>query len=100
MITRKLDFLDETFYWGRSGKQATIPVVHCVLNKTVDEDILRNAFANALRVHTNFRARPFVSEGRLQVQIDDVTDVPLYKTDGKPRHLGTDETLGYMLYVT
>ena len=100
MITRKLDFLDETFYWGRSGKQATIPVIHCVLNKPVDEDILRNALANALRVHTNFRVRPFISEGRIQVQIDDVTDVPLYKTDGKPRHLGTDETLGYMLYVT
>lgn len=100
MEARQLSFLDETFYWGRSGKQATVLVMRCSLAQAVDRKALQDALFNALRAHTNFRIRPVIIDGRIRAEIGDVAEVPLYSGDGRPRHLGTDETKGYMLYVT
>jgi hypothetical protein len=56
----KLFFLDETFYWGRSGKRAPAIEVECELAQSVNPDELRAAVLSALRVHRNFRARTVV----------------------------------------
>jgi len=56
----KLFFFDETFYWGRSGKRATVIEAECELAQSVRPDELRAAVLSALRVHKNFRARPVI----------------------------------------
>ena len=56
----KLYFFDETFYWGRSGKRATVIEVECELKEDVRPEELRQSVLNALRVHRNFRVRPVI----------------------------------------
>ena len=41
----KLSFFDETFYWSRSGKRATVIEVECELTQRVNPDTLRITFA-------------------------------------------------------
>ena len=40
----KLYFFDETFYWGRSGKRATVKEAECELTQSVRPDELRADF--------------------------------------------------------
>ncbi len=100
MEIRPLDFLDETMYWGRSGKQATVLEMQCVLTQKTDPEALKDALLNALKVHTNFRIRPVLVNRRFHAKIDDVTKPPVYREDGRSRCLGTEETEGLMLYLT
>ena len=39
----KLFFFDETFYWGRSGRRATVIEAECELTQSVRPDELRAA---------------------------------------------------------
>ena len=55
---KELYFFDETFYWGRSGRRATVIEAECELTQDVRPDELRAAVVSAQRVHRNFRARP------------------------------------------
>ena len=96
----KLFFFDETFYWGRSGKRATVIEAECELTQSVRPEELRTAVLSALRVHRNFRARPVIVGRRFFVETSDVEQVTVVKEDGQPRNLGTQEAEGLMLYVT
>lgn len=100
MQIRPLGFLDESLYWGRSGKQATVLEMRCVLAKELDAEVLKDALLGALRVHTNFRTRPLLIKRRFHAMTDAVKHAPLIKEDGRPRRLGTAETEGLMLYVS
>ena len=57
---QELYFFDETFYWSRSGRRATVIEAECELTQSVRPDELRAAVVSALRVHRNFRARPVI----------------------------------------
>ena len=96
----KLYFFDETFYWGRSGRRATVIEAECELAQRVRPGELRTAVLSALRVHRNFRARPVIVGRRFLVEISDAEQVTVVSEDGHPRSLGTQETGGLMLYVT
>lgn len=100
METRKLSFLDEMLYWGRTGKQSTVLAMRIGLTQEVDPQVLESALASALQVHTNFRIRPVIEDGRITAIVDDVKNPPLFKDDGRPKHLGTDEMDGMLLYAT
>ena len=63
-------------------------------------EALGEALLKALQVHTNFRVRPVVCQGKLMASIEDVKKPPLYREDGRKRRLGTDETEGLLIYVT
>ena len=52
---KELYFFDETFYWVRSGRRATVIEAECELTQSVRPDELRAAVVSALRVHRNFR---------------------------------------------
>ena len=54
---------------------------------------------NALRVHTNFRAKLVISKGKYMAAIEDVEIPPVYKADGSTRRMGTKETEGLQLYA-
>ena len=97
---KELYFFDETFYWGRSGKRATVIEAECELTQSVRPDELRAAVISALRVHRNFRARPVIVGRRFYVENSETEQVTVVKSDGLPRHLGTKETGGLMLYVS
>ena len=90
----KLFFFDETFYWGRSGKRATVIEAECELMQDVRPDELRAAVLSALRVHRNFRARPRIVERRFLVETSEVEQVTVVSEDEGPRSLGTKETEG------
>ena len=97
----KLFFFDETFYWGRSGKRATVIEAECELTQSVRPEELRAAVVSALRVHRNFRARPVIVGRRFFVEISDAEQVAVVsEADGLPRNVGTKETGGLMLYVS
>ena len=96
----KLFFFDETFYWGRSGKRATVIEAECELTQSVHPDELRAAVLSALRVHRNFRARPVIVGRRFLVETSEVEQVTVVREDEGPRSLGPKETDGLMLYVT
>ena len=96
----KLYFFDETFYWGRSGKRATVIEAECELTQSVRPEELRAAVVSALRVHRNFRARPVIVGRRFYVEISDAEQVTVVSEDGRPRNLGTKETGGLMLYAS
>jgi len=103
----KLFFFDETFYWGRSGKRATVIEVECELTQSVRPDELRAAVLSALRVHRNFRARPAIVEQRFLVDTSEVEQVTVVREDDGEHHssrlplsLGTKETEGLMLYAS
>ena len=96
----KLFFFDETFYWGRSGKRATVIEVECELTQCVNPDELRGAVLSALRVHRNFRARPVIVERRFLVDTSEVEQVTVVSEDEGPRSLGTTDTDGLMLYAS
>jgi hypothetical protein len=96
----KLYFFDETFYWSRSGKRATVIEVECELMQDVRPDDLRAAVLSALRIHRNFRVRPVIVNRRFLVETIEVEQVAVVKEDGKPRRLGTKETESLMLYVS
>ena len=100
MKTGELSFLDELMYWGRSGKQATVLEMNCVLDQAVKPDALHEAMLEAMRVHDNFRTRPVIVDHRFRAVTDDVDKVLVIREDGRPRHLGTEETEGLMLYAT
>lgn len=51
-------------------------------------------------MHTNFRIRPVVVGNMFRAAVCDVKNPPLFKADGRVRHMGTDDTRGLMLYVT
>ena len=95
----KLYFFDETFYWGRSGKRATVIEAECELMQSVRPDELRVAVVSALRVHRNFRARPVIVGRRFFVEISEVEQVTVVSENDRPRNLIKD-TDGLMLYVT
>ena len=96
----KLYFFDETFYWGRSGKRATVIEAECELTQSVRSDELRTAVVSALKVHRNFRARPVIVGRRFYVENSEAEQVTVISEDGRPRSVGTKETGGLMLYVT
>ena len=110
----KLYFFDETFYWARSGRRATVIEAECELTQNVRPDVLRTAVVGALRVHRNFRARPVIVGRRFFVETSEAELVTVVREDegeyhssegeyhslGRPRSLGTKETGGLMLYVT
>ena len=94
-------FFDETFYWSRSGKRATVIEAECELTQSVRPDELRQAVLSALRVHRNFRARPVIVGRRFYVEDSEAEKVAVVgEADGLPRRLGTKETGGLMLYVS
>ena len=98
---KELYFFDETFYWGRSGKRATVIEAECELTQSVRPDELRAAVVSALRVHRNFRARPVIVGRRFLVEDSEAEQVAVVsEADGLPRHVGTKETGGLMLYVS
>ena len=98
---KELYFFDETFYWNRSGKRATVIEAECELTYSVRPDELRAAVVSALRVHRNFRARPVIVDRRFYVEDSEAEKVAVVsEADGLPRHLGTKETGGLMLYVS
>lgn len=99
MILRPIPFSDELFYWLRTGKQPTVLEVQCSLAEKIVPRALKTAFAQALRVHTNFRIRPVIVRGKFMALVRDVKNPPLYKEDGRVRHLGTAETKGLMIYA-
>ena len=74
--------------------------VQCTLAKRVVPRALKAALGDALRVHTNFRIRPVIVRGMFQAAVCDVKNPPLFKEDGRVRHMGTAETKGLMLYAT
>ena len=96
----KLFFFDETFYWRRSGKRATVIEAECELTQGVRPDELRAAVLSALRVHRNFRARPVIVGRRFFVETSEVEQVTVVSEDEGPRSLGPEETGGLMLYVS
>ena len=100
MIVRSIPFSDELFYWLRTGKQPTVLEVRCNLNKRVKPRALKTALGGALRVHTNFRIRPVIVRGGFQAVVADVKNPPLFKEDGRVRHIGTAESRGLMLYAS
>ena len=100
MKIRSIPFSDELFYWLRIGKQPTVVEVQCTLAKRVVPRALKAALGDALRVHTNFRIRPVIVRGMFQAAVCDVKNPPLFKEDGRVRHMGTAETKGLMLYAT
>lgn len=100
METRKLSFLDESFYWGRTGRQSTVLTMRVDLTQQVDPQVLESALTSALQVHTNFRIRPVIENGRITAIVDDVKKAPLFKDDGTTKHLGTDEMDGMLLYAS
>ena len=91
---KELYFFDETFYWGRSGRRATVAEAECELTQSVRPDELRKAVVSALRVHRNFRARPVIVGRRFFVEDSEAEQVMV------PRNVGTKETGGLMLYVS
>ena len=98
---KELYFFDETFYWCRSGRRATVIEAECELTQSVRPDELRAAVVSALRVHRNFRARPVIVGRRFYVEDSEAEKVAVVsEADGLPRHLGTKETGGLMLYVS
>ena len=95
---KELYFFDETFYWLRSGRRATVIEAECELTQSVRPDELRAAVVSALRVHRNFRARPVIVDRRFLVEDSEAEQVAVVsEADGLPRHLGTKETGGLML---
>lgn len=98
---KELYFFDETFYWGRSGRRATVIKAECELTQDVRPDELRAAVVSALRVHRNFRARPVIVGRRFLVEDSEAEQVAVVsEADGLPRNVGTKETGGLMLYVS
>ena len=98
---KELYFFDETFYWGRSGKRATVAEAECEMTQSVRPDELRKAVVSALRVHRNFRARPVIVGRRFFVEDSEAEQVMVVsEADGLPRNVGTKETGGLMLYVS
>ena len=98
---KELYFFDETFYWGRSGRRATVAEAECELTQSVRPDELRKAVVSALRVHRNFRARPVIVGRRFFVEDSEAEQVMVVsEADGLPRNVGTKETGGLMLYVS
>ena len=98
---KELYFFDETFYWGRSGRRATVIEAECELTQSVRPDELRAAVVSALRVHRNFRARPVIVGRRFYVEDSWAEQVAVVsEADGLPRNVGTKETGGLMLYVS
>ena len=95
----KLFFFDETFYWGRSGKRATVIEAECELTQSVRPEELRAAVLSALRVHRNFRARPVIVGRRFLVDTSEVEQVTVVSEDDQPRNLIKD-TEGLMLYAS
>ena len=98
---KELYFFDETFYWCRSGRRATVIEAECELTQSVRPDELRKAVVSALRVHRNFRARPVIVGRRFFVEDSEAEQVMVVsEADGLPRNVGTKETGGLMLYVS
>ena len=98
---KELYFFDETFYWCRSGRRATVIEAECELTQSVRPDELRAAVVSALRVHRNFRARPVIVGRRFYVEDSEAEQVAVVsEADGLPRNVGTKETGGLMLYVS
>ena len=98
---KELYFFDETFYWNRSGRRATVIEAECELTQSVRPDELRAAVVSALRVHRNFRARPVIVGRRFYVEDSEAEQVAVVsEADGLPRNVGTKETGGLMLYVS
>ena len=95
----KLFFFDETFYWSRSGKRATVIEAECELTQSVRPEELRAAVLSALRVHRNFRARPVIVGRRFLVDTSEVELVTVVSEDDQPRNLIKD-TEGLMLYAS
>ena len=96
---KELYFFDETFYWGRSGKRATVIEAECELTQSVRPEELRAAVLSALRVHRNFRARPVIVGRRFLVDTSEVEQVTVVSEDAQPRNLIKD-TEGLMLYAS
>ena len=95
----KLFFFDETFYWGRSGKRATVIEAECELTQSVRPEELRAAVLSALRVHRNFGARPVIVGRRFLVETSEVEQVTVVSENDQPRNLIKD-TAGLMLYAS
>lgn len=100
MRLRELYKADEVFYWGRTGSRPTVIETKCVLKAEVDAVLLKSAFSSALMVHTNFRVRPVICRGRVKALLHDIEKVPVFPDDGCPKHIGSCETEGYMLYCS
>lgn len=99
-MIREYVYSDEIFYWARIGHQPTVLEVQCTLANDAEPQALGEALLGALRVHTNFRARPIVVRGQFYASIEDVENPPLYEETGVKRRLGTDETERLLIYAT
>ena len=53
---KELYFFDETFYWGRSGRRATVIEAECELTQSVRPDELRAAVVSAQKLRPQIEA--------------------------------------------
>lgn len=64
-MIRQLYYSDLIFYWARIGKRPTVLEVQCTLAREASPEALGEALLKALQVHTNFRVRPVVDQGKM-----------------------------------
>ncbi len=91
---------DKVFYMALSGNHAFTIRFHVTLAQSVNPQALRNALKQTMRLHPRFRMHPVVSENKLYTVIAELKEVPLFSKTNDGRHYGTDDTFGYMHYVT
>lgn len=46
MEKRKLNAIDESFYWERTGTQSTVLIMRCDLTQEVDPQVLESALVS------------------------------------------------------
>lgn len=88
------------FYCMTSGNHDyTIPL-QAELTVKVNEEHLRKAVKRAMAVHPHFYNCPVISDNKVYTVRQDGAEVPVFPETNKGRCYGTEDTCGYLFYVT
>ncbi len=91
---------DKIFYLGMSGSHAYTVLFHVTLTQCIKPEALRKALKQTMQLYPRFQAHPVIMENMLYTVTPELKDVPLFEETNQGRHYGTEDTYGYLFYVT
>ena len=88
------------FYYMTSGRHAYTITLQVGLTVKVNKEHLCRAVKRAMNVHPHFYNRPVISGNKVYTVRQDRTEIPVFPETNEGRCYGTEDTYGYLFYVT
>ena len=83
-----------------SGEKADTLILETELEIPVEAEALKRGLKAAMQNFPHFSSKPFIKGDKLYTVVDDQLLLPVFSERNEGRCFGTDETFGYLFYIS